>query len=324
MEPPYLPLFAELGAILSSTESKQAKSAEVLNRLRVVVPYVAGSISAARSGSVEHISLANVGYSAPVERHLNHWFVRNDPAYLLMRRSAGPPLRWRDNPFRYRDTFSAQEVFIPAGFDEGVTVCMHNRRGLYTGSLHLSVADRRHPTDDAVRFLAHLQVMLGELTDLGTPAPEVLPDVIPEDNKVTVTPSGCSRRTAVRPVAHALIRQVRAMAAADALPSWFWWQSCCGEVRLVTTERIGEEITVGETIAELPYGLSVRELEVLTLVARGITNLQIARRLSISPKTVAKHVEHTLAKLGAGSRTEAAVRATRVGLLLRSAVLTDP
>jgi DNA-binding CsgD family transcriptional regulator len=317
MEPPYLPLFAELGAILSSTESKQVRSAEVLRRLRVVVPYVAGSISAARAGSVEHVSLANVGYSEPVERHLNQWFVRNDPAYLLMRRSAGPPLRWRDNPFRYRDTFSAQEVFIPAGFDEGVTVCTRNRRGLYTGCLHLSVADRRHPTDDAVRFLVHLQVMLGELTDLGPPAP----DVVPECDKVTVTPSGCSRHPEVLPVSDELVREVRAMAAADVLPSWFWWQTRCGEVRLVTTERIGEDITVGETTAELPYGLSVRELEVLTLVARGMTNLQVARRLSISPKTVAKHVEHTLAKLGAGSRTEAAVRAIRTGLLLRSAAL---
>jgi DNA-binding CsgD family transcriptional regulator len=320
MEPPYLALFAELGAILSSTESKQARSAEVLRRLQVVVPYAAASISAARSGSLEHVSLANLGYPEPVERHLNEWFVRNDPAYLLMRRSAGPPLRWRDNPFHYRDTFSAQEVFIPAGFDEGITVCMRNRRGLYTGSLHVSVADRRHPTDDAVRFLSHLQVMLGELTDLGTPSP----DVVPEGNKVIVTPSGYSRRSAIRPVSAELIKQIRAMAAADALPSWFWWQSCSGEIRLITTERIGEEITVGETIAELPYTLSVRELEVLTLVARGMTNLQIARRLSISPKTVAKHVEHTLAKLGAGSRTEAAVRATRVGLLLRSAAMPVP
>lgn len=315
VEPPYLPLFAELGAILGCAESRQSRSAEILRRLQVVVPYAAASITAVRAGSVEHVSLANDGYSADVERHLNQWFVRNDPAYLLMRRSSCQPLRWRDSPFRYRDTFSPQEVFIPAGFDEGVTVCMRNRRGYYTGSMHLSVEDRCQPTDDAVRFLTHLQVMLGELTDLGRPPPPVTH----EASKATVTLSGDRLRTEVRPVSDELIRQVRGMAAADALPSWFWWRSHTGEVRLVTTERIGAEISVGQTAADLPFGLSVREMEVLTHVARGLTNLQIAHRLAISPKTVAKHVEHTLAKLGAASRTEAAVRATRVGLLLFSA-----
>jgi DNA-binding NarL/FixJ family response regulator len=120
-------------------------------------------------------------------------------------------------------------------------------------------------------------------------------------------------------VSEELVRQVRMLAAADMLPSWFWWQSVSGEVRLVTTERIGPDITVGDIAAKLPFGLSVRELEVLTLVAGGQTNLQVAHRLAISPKTVAKHMEHILAKVGAASRTEAAVRATRVGLVLLSA-----
>jgi len=316
VEPPFVPLFAELGAILGSAESREARSAEILRQLRAVVPYAAASVSAAKPGTIEHVSLANDGYPPRVEHHLNDWFVHHDPVYLLMRRSAGPPLRWRDSPVTYRDTYSAREVFMPAGFDEGITVCMRNRRGFYTGSLHLSVDDRRHPTDEAVGFLTHLQVMLGELTDLGTAPPQVVGDT----EKITITTAGACRNSAARPVSDELVRQVRTLAAADALPSWFWWQSTGGEVRLVTTERIGDEITVGQITADLPYGLSVRELEVLTLMAGGLTNLQIGRRLAISPKTVAKHVEHTLAKLGAASRTEAAVRATRVGLLLLSSI----
>jgi DNA-binding CsgD family transcriptional regulator len=314
LEPRFLSLFAELGAILGSAESRQARSAEILRRLQKVVPYVAASVSAAKPGTIEHVSLANDGYSAPVERHLNEWLVHHDPGYLLMRRSAGPPLRWRDSPGRYRETYSVREVFLPAGFDEGVTVCVHNRRGRYTGSVHLSVDDRRHPTDEAVQFLAHLQVMLGELTDLGSPPPQA----VPAANKITITSAG-KWHSATRSVSDELVRQVRTLAAADTLPPWFWWQAPAGEVHLVTTERIGDEITVGRTTADLPYGLSVRELEVLTLLTGGHTNAQIGRRLSISPKTVAKHVEHTLGKMGAASRTEAAVRATRVGLLLCAA-----
>jgi DNA-binding CsgD family transcriptional regulator len=320
VEPRVLSLFAELGAVLGSSESRQARSAEILRRLRPLVPYAAASVAAAKPGTVDHVSLANDGYSPKVEQHLNEWLVHHDPGYLMMRRSAGPPLRWRDGPGRYRDTYSVQEVFLPAGFDEGITVCMRNRRGLYTGSLHLSVTDRRHPTDAAVNFLTHLQVMLGELTDLGSPPPQV----VSAANKITITSTGGWHSSAACPVSDELVRQIRMLAAADNLPPWFWWQCPTGEVHLVTTERIGDEITVGRTTTELPYGLSVRELEVLTLLAGGLTNAQIGRRMSISPKTVAKHVEHTLAKMGAASRTEAAVRATRGSLLLLSSARPLP
>lgn len=54
--------------------------------------------------------------------------------------------------------------------------------------------------------------------------------------------------------------------------------------------------------------LTERELEVLQLVAEGLTNREIARRLFISPSTVRTHLEHVFEKLGVGSRT-AAVRA---------------
>lgn len=307
-------LFANLGAILGSAASREERSAEILHALRPVVPFEAASVSALKAGTTEHVSLANFGYTERVETHLNTWFVRRDPAYLLMRREESLPLRWRDAP-HYREGYSAQQVFIPAGFDEGVTVCTRNRRGFYTGSLHLSVTDRRYPTDSARQFLGHLRTMLGELTDLGSAPPAM---VRPAERTVVLTPSGCRPSGMVRPLPEELVRQVRTLAAADALPSWFWWRATNGEVRLVTTERIGEDIVVGDVPANLPYGLSIRELEVLTLVAAGHTNVQIANRLAIAPKTAAKHVEHLLAKLGASSRTEAAVRATRVGLVLLS------
>lgn len=62
--------------------------------------------------------------------------------------------------------------------------------------------------------------------------------------------------------------------------------------------------------------LTPRELEVLRLLADGLPNKTIARRLGISEHTVKFHVNAILGKLGAAGRTEAVVRATRLGLIL--------
>lgn len=62
--------------------------------------------------------------------------------------------------------------------------------------------------------------------------------------------------------------------------------------------------------------LSNRELDVLAGLAEGLSNKQIARSLGISEHTVKFHINAILGKLGAQSRTEAVVRATRAGLIL--------
>jgi len=58
-------------------------------------------------------------------------------------------------------------------------------------------------------------------------------------------------------------------------------------------------------------GLTPRELEILELLAEGLDQGEIASRLVISPKTVATHIDHILAKLGVHSRAEAVARAYR-------------
>lgn len=63
------------------------------------------------------------------------------------------------------------------------------------------------------------------------------------------------------------------------------------------------------------FGLTPRELDVLRKVAAGSSNPQIAADLFISTNTVATHVARILAKLGASTRTQAAGRARRAGLL---------
>jgi NarL family two-component system response regulator LiaR len=64
--------------------------------------------------------------------------------------------------------------------------------------------------------------------------------------------------------------------------------------------------------------LTVREREVLTLIAGGRSNKRIALELGISEKTVKAHVGHVLAKLGVTDRTQAAVLAVKEGLVQKS------
>jgi DNA-binding NarL/FixJ family response regulator len=79
------------------------------------------------------------------------------------------------------------------------------------------------------------------------------------------------------------------------------------------TELLRDVRPAGDALAE---PLSDRELEVLNLIAEGQSNKLIAHSLGISEHTVKTHVASILAKLGAGSRTEAVSQAIRRGLVM--------
>jgi len=61
--------------------------------------------------------------------------------------------------------------------------------------------------------------------------------------------------------------------------------------------------------------LSLRELEVLHLMAQGATNGEIALALALAVETIKRHVSNILSKLEVGNRTQAAARAYELGLL---------
>lgn len=85
-----------------------------------------------------------------------------------------------------------------------------------------------------------------------------------------------------------------------------------GEAVDAVLESVGE---LARPVAELPAGLSARELEVLRLLARGLTNKETAQQLGISPKTVGRHVESIYAKIGASTRAAAALFAVEHDLM---------
>jgi DNA-binding NarL/FixJ family response regulator len=68
-------------------------------------------------------------------------------------------------------------------------------------------------------------------------------------------------------------------------------------------------VAVPQAAAELPDELTPREGEVLSLIAEGLTNTEIAERLVVSAATVKSHVNHIFAKIGARDRAQAVVYA---------------
>ncbi len=95
-------------------------------------------------------------------------------------------------------------------------------------------------------------------------------------------------------------------------------------LRTVTQGLVTLEPTLADTLfphaqlspPSLVEALTPRESEVLQLLAEGLPNKTIARRLDISEHTVKFHVNAIMSKLNAQSRTEAVVRATQLGLIL--------
>ena len=100
----------------------------------------------------------------------------------------------------------------------------------------------------------------------------------------------------------------------------FFWQHSPGRWVRVDLDRTppdshGQAVLVTVTPMEPPAGLTPRELDVLTLMACGLSNQEIARQLSITVGTTKGHLHRIFRKLNVRSRTAAVAKARDLGLL---------
>ena len=75
---------------------------------------------------------------------------------------------------------------------------------------------------------------------------------------------------------------------------------------------------------EGPAGLTPREVEVLQLLARGLSTKEIAQKLVITRKTASNHVEHIYAKAGVSNRAQASLFAVQHGLMTDTGPAAEP
>jgi NarL family two-component system response regulator LiaR len=90
--------------------------------------------------------------------------------------------------------------------------------------------------------------------------------------------------------------------------------ACAGRVTLAPA-AVQALAQLAEAPPTVGHDLTEREEQVLALVVEGLSNLQIARRLGISPSTARFHVSTILSKLGAANRAEVAALAVKHGLI---------
>jgi DNA-binding CsgD family transcriptional regulator len=308
--------------MLAGSDDTIGAAEELIERLGRLVPYAGAALCAYDPIAQRHVTVASAGYAPDVARYLNEGFVKSDPAYRLMRARATYPMRWHDLPFDYAASFSAMEVFRPAGYSEGMSAPLTTPDGRYTGVLHVSTESPVHPSDSARETIHRVRSAVARIIDSLRQPTAMAGLLAPNGNAALVTGAGAvvalpGRSPGPLLVSDSpLVARVVALRAQGAEDRRFLWEAprhCWHRVRVVPLD-LG--CLVMEQSCALPHGITPRELEVLTAIAAGASNSDMARSLVVAPRTVATHVEHLLEKLGCRSRAGCAALAVAEGLLL--------
>jgi DNA-binding CsgD family transcriptional regulator len=212
----------------------------------------------------------------------------------------------------------------PYGWRAGITAPLFLSEGRYTGLLHLGSRDDLPPETGAV--VTAVSPALAHLTDLTRCV--IDPLGLPPGFRAAAFERGGRRRdVAGWPSSETLASEpamaelARSFIDSRELSRRGLWLDGDGRWREVRIHRAGvgfrgaiQGAVIAERPCELPYDLTVREVEVLTRVAQGDSNPQIAAALVLSVRTVTTHLEHIFAKLGCDSRTRLTTKVIAEGL----------
>ncbi|RAY16806.1 DNA-binding response regulator [Actinomadura craniellae] len=221
----------------------------------------------------------------------------------------------------FRHGWIYEHHLAPAGFRDGMTGALR-RNGRYVGLVHISSSRARRFDDAAQETLQAVLPVFAAIADpfaeahrsLSAGAPHARPAraAVVRDGQVLDVPD----RTRPAALADARLRQVVDDFAASAGHRLrMLWPAGGAWVRLLLARQTGLGTLVQERPCAPPYGLTERELDVLTRLAMGMTDQAIAAELMVSPRTVHSHVGHVLDRIDVRSRAEASGVAVREGLV---------
>jgi DNA-binding CsgD family transcriptional regulator len=301
---------------------------EVMHLLRDLIRCSAFMLSSwdPLSKGHRHQRLVSDGYSEGTIAHLNDEFVSEGECFRVSHARFAGGLRWsdyeRDWKIHVEETVIGEKFLVPSGFHEGTTMCLRLPSGRYTGAVHVSHASPAAATDSRREILERFRPILAAACDV-LRAPQLLAGALdPNAFALVISSNGAAHDLPGRSAGPhlgeggALRRLLQ-----ENLGSWmshrFLWPDELGHCHKVTLTKCGGDLTlVSEECTPWPFGLSLREIQVLNLIASGASNPEIAQRLFISTRTASTHVEHILTKMECPTRSKLASVAIAEGLLL--------
>jgi DNA-binding CsgD family transcriptional regulator len=309
--------------MLTRERDTASACAESLHELGRVLPLDAAALVAIDPRTSDFVQMAGVGWSAETSELLAIEFAATPWYGNVLRQDLPPSISEGSDlpgyPFR-SGRFYAERI-KPAGFRDGITGALRHR-GRFVGLIHLSAELAGRYDTDARRLLT--AVMPAMATFAGSTAWIAERHDVPADGAASFVTSKGVIGEPGRDHAEALEdeefhRLVWAFAASDGRWLRLLWPVKRDWHRVVLRRHrcpvAGEGVLVHEKPTQPPYGLSTRELDVLTRAATGQTDKAIARALLLSPRTVHSHIARMLRKTGTASRAEATALALRDGLL---------
>ncbi|MDQ6522873.1 helix-turn-helix transcriptional regulator [Nocardioides sp. LHD-245] len=308
--------------IVAGVASAADRAEAVFDELRHIIPYAAIQLARWDFANDTHRVIASRGYSAAVLASLYSERYRNDRVWSVVASKPGPVF-WEDCPFDPKGSGFYSTVLEPNGYGEGATMLMRSDDGGYLGMLTVNIEDSRAPVE-------------GTRSLLGVAGAALLPLVAPDRNAHALVLQCAPGADAVavqdasggwQPLRHWPMPPADLLVYVDgsrSVPSrarfpWFdereRGRGVSAHVQVLPTGDRTYPTVLTLQRAPTPFGLTRREVEILSLAAGGLSNAEIAAALHLSSRTVSTHMDHVLGKLQVSSRTAAAIKAADHAIL---------
>jgi DNA-binding CsgD family transcriptional regulator len=320
--------YAELAEVAASPEPLPQRADALLHALRRLVPFDSAWLALADPHRSTYSSLAGADVEESTSHVLGGPMMARDIEVTGTNR-ARPPLSPSDLSFPAAELPTWAECLIPAGYHEALAVGLFAPDGRHVGFLALLDGTAEPPSAARRRVLGDLAPVLARAID---PMRSLLAAarlvqgatsgvVLREGGRTDHLP-GLPDHPLLAAGSATLLTASAAIASGQAYTSFLWpmggSHAPLGHARVTAMASTEDVPAMSGMVLVSPPGnlraLTPRELEVLGLLIDGRSNHEIATMLVVAQRTVAAHVEHILAKLGAPTRTLAAVRAEREGL----------